>query len=282
MFVYAESDHEPHTEMAVFLKQCETNVAMWQAKINHLNSRAAVTISPLDPTLPAGNSNGSSPLSLPTSLPDVTTMFALSLPPALYTPNSEPRQPSWPISITSTPPPTMTMRQEMSDVVHVLGRLNGASSPDSIPPSPSSEGFVSLPPHQPHPSHTELPQVSIPIVPSASFSSSASQHAKSSSTTASTSPLFSPHSIPTSSSSPRSDISNGPGPSAVTSTLGLPFRPALRAAYDAHGRTKVMKRLENRVSWQGAVMPSSAPATSDLSSELVFDPTLPKYTDNAS
>ena len=68
----------------------------------------------------------------------------------------------------------------------------------------------------------------------------------------------------------------------ATTTSGLPFRPALRAAYDAHGRSKAMKRLENRVSWQGSVTSSHAPATSGWGIDPVPDPTLQRYSDNTS
>ncbi|KAF8496965.1 hypothetical protein JB92DRAFT_1043791 [Gautieria morchelliformis] len=260
-------------EMAVFGKQSEANVAMWQAKIKELNARAAV---PPPSLTPLTSSSNMSSLALPTSPPDVSTMFALSLPAALYTPSSPSRHTPWPLSDILTSPLAIPTRSEISDVVGVNGRLNGPPcSLGSIPPSPASvKEAVMLMSHQHHPSHTELPQVSIPVGPSPSFSPSTSQHVKSSSTTASASPLFSPRSITTSSSSPRSSIASSPGPGSATSTLGVQFRPALRAAYDAHGRPKAMKRLENRTSWQGSMNPSSTPGPSNWAAEAIH-PALP-------
>lgn len=240
--------------MTVFGKQCKENVAMWENKIKAHTMRTVAGGS-LPPDIPPSTSDSttSSPLALPTSPPDVSTMFALSLPTALYTPTPESRQSSWPASDASTPPLSAPTPPDVSDAAHVNERLNGTTSPGLISPlSASITAAVGRTSHCRHPSYTELPQVSIPTAPSASTSPFASQYRKSSSTTTSTSPLFSPHSIPTSSSSPRSDISNGSAPSTELSTLGLQFRPALRAVYDAHGRSKALKRLENRTSWQGS------------------------------
>lgn len=256
--------------MFIFTRQCDSNLAMWQKKVKELKSRAVVDgIRPSDMNPFPSDSSVSS---LPTSPPDVSTMFALSLPPALY-PLSEARQPTWPASNACSYPLSMTTRVEMEDSAHGDARVHVRTPPDSIPPSPPNSAMQKS--HRQHPSHTHLPQVCIPMPGSTPFSPSNSQHIKSSSTTSASasSPLFSPRSIPTSSSSPRSDIScAGSGTSAVPSPLGWQFRPGLRAAYDANGRSKPSKRLENRTSWQGAIAVTttalSGPTTAQASDTM--------------
>ncbi|KAF8579226.1 HD-domain/PDEase-like protein [Ramaria rubella] len=274
-------------EMEIFGKQCDDNLAMWKTKVEELDLKASMEdSSPLNISPPASESNASSPLTLPTSPPDVSTMFPLSLPAMLYTPHSETRQPFWPPPDPSTSPPPVMTRPEIDEIVQIGtgGIADALIAPvtDSILPSPSNTAGLAHGTHRRHTSHTELPQVSIPSA--SSMSPSHSHHAKSSSTTASTSPLFSPRSMPTSSSSPRSEASGSiSATSSLTSMLGLQFHAGLRAAYDAHGRPNAIKRLENRTSWQGSVpLSASAAAMSDWGTSTVFDPTVPRQASHGS
>lgn len=238
------------------MKHCDANLEMWKAKINELQTQAMHDAQNQEA---CSTMNDSPPLVLPTSPPDVSTMFALSLPTAMYTPNSERAQPSWPDPNSS--PLLISSQPDNSDSGNDNGRIPTPTPPDSRSSSP--------PTHRRHTSsHTQLPHVSIPAAISNSFSSSNSQHAKSSSTASASagSPLFSARSAATSSSSPRSDISAV----SLHSTLGL-FRPGLRAAYEANGRPK-MKRLENRTSWQGSVVGTLAAMTQ---AEPSTDPSAP-------
>lgn len=225
--------------MSIFADQCRSNLEMWKEQLERLQ-------------LPNMNGNPSSDspskqassLQLPTTLPDISTMFSLSLPTGLHFVTSESTSPSCHDSIYST-------RHDGNETAQSTVTRSGGST-CSEPSSPVIEMEFR------HSSYTELPQVTIPTD---NMTSSSSQRIRTNSTT-STSPLFSPRSLATSSF--RSDVSSPPpGLHAPGSTVSLHTREALRAVYDAHERPKA-KRWENRASWQGvpATISSIPTATS--------------------
>ncbi|GJJ14924.1 hypothetical protein Clacol_009194 [Clathrus columnatus] len=238
----------PHIEaMSLFATQCRANLEMWKAYLDG---------SPLPDANINGNTNGQLSLThplkqaltlqLPKTLPDISTMFSLTLPVGLHSVSSESASSSGHESISS-------VRRDGEDLLlpqsTAINRPNGSMC--SEPSSPVIE--AELPTFRPS-SYTDLPQVTIPTD---NTTSSSSQHMRTNST-ASTSPLFSPRSLTTYSF--RSDVSS-PTPSlhhASGSTISSHTREALRAVYDAHERPKA-KRWENRSSWQGRPMFTPGP-----------------------
>lgn len=221
------------TAMSIFADQCRSNLKMWKEHLNGV-------------PLPDAQANPSSTFStqesilrLPKNIPDISTMFSLSLPIGLHSVSSESASSSGHESISS-------IRHDGNEM-GTTTRTNGSTY--SEPSSPVIETDLSAVRHS---SYTELPQVTIPTD---SMAFSGSQHIRSNST-ASTSPLVSPRSLVASSF--RSDMSS-PAPSvhAPGSTVSVHAREALRAAYDAHERPKA-KRWENRSSWQGIPMTFSS------------------------
>ncbi|KAF8503901.1 hypothetical protein BU17DRAFT_58437 [Hysterangium stoloniferum] len=185
--------------MVTFRDQCNDNLIMWQAKIDEIDANMATDDSVSQSTSENGLTR--SQLSLPISPPDMTTMFALSLPAVVYTPSIEYRHTLWSgvePGIDRSSSSLHELTGESSDIASVNVRINGAAH--SEPSSPSVGSDLQLF-HRRHPTHIELPQVSIP--------------------------------------SERSSPS--PSLSTLTSTTSHNNREVLRAVYEAHGRSKTRK-----------------------------------------
>lgn len=228
---------------------------MWEAKEAELKGKAKAELEISDEVVPMSSHMvlvPSSPIAinLPTSLPDVSTIFTLALPPSLQIPVPEI---SWPyenaVSISTIAPP----EPELAASTQTSADEDANGTCSSGPPSPLVETNL----YRIHLSHTELPQVSIPSGQSVLSPSSGFNQIKSGSTMYA-SPLFSPPSTTTSSTS-RSDASS-PSPS----TLKNARTDDLRAVLDAHqGRLKTRRHWHRR-SWQGDVSLFS-PTTSQVS-----------------
>lgn len=222
---------------------------MWKVKLAEMLAQGTSGVEA--PTCSDVQPRGSSSpidISLPTALPDLKTMFCLAIPPSLKLSNPD-------ISWTHESSTAVIQPSESESLATTQPSAeedtNGTSSE---PPSPMVEGLLL---GRLHLSHTELPQVSIPSGQSASSVSSGFHQIKTGSTVYS-SPLFSPQSTTTSSSTSRSDASS-PSPSNMKN----PRPDDLRAVLDAHqGRSKA--RRWYRRSWQGEVMQPS-PSGSQIS-----------------
>ena len=244
--------------MVDFVDQCDKNLTMWLAKQADLVSEF------VDPTSTCVNESPVSrfPFYFHGTLPpDTSTMFPLAVPPVLQMPAP---QISWP------PASSSGSDSEKSSSGHLpLGSTNG-HIPHSEPSSPIvTDVDIALFKYH-HTSHTELPQVSIPSAQSATTSVSSGSSSfplLKTGSTLSNSPLFSPGSTTTSSSSTSRSDAPSPAPSNATSAN----RDSLRAVLDAHGRPKARK-WESRASWQGMIPVGSSPISFTIPPSITTTP----------